>query len=224
MRRQQNIDIPIQSVRIHLVRQLGMIQHDFDVRLDEHLDVGRAKHAETRGHHFAGQGGAAENGLHAVGQLHFLHEKVPQKFVEKVFGLEDGHEDASHVVHLDGGRDEGQGVGDGQFALVVDHGEEFDEPFETVRQNVLRQRVKLRALLEDLGEDLEEGDAGLQVIVVAETDGVDQAAFHVGAEEIGHGLGQKQKRKKILKKIFQKKKLLRKIALKNFFFDFFSLF
>lgn len=63
----------------------------------------------------------------------------------------------------------GQRHGDGQLSLVAHHGDELDEPLEAVCQHRLGQRVELGALLQDLGEDLHEGGAGLQVLVVAQT-------------------------------------------------------
>ena len=68
--------------------------------------------------------------------------------------------------HLWVGHDGGESHGDGQLALVPDHGDELDEALEAVGQRRLGQRLELRALLQDLRQHLHEGRPRLGVLVV----------------------------------------------------------
>ncbi len=152
------------------------------------LQEGGPVDLEAEGHDLAAQRVAAKQRLHAVGDLHLAVEHVPEQRRQQVLGVEQGHKDARQLVHLIGGDDVGQRDGNGQLALVADHGDQLDQLFETIRENCLGQGVELRALLQDLGEDLHEGGPGLEVLVVAEADAVHEAGVDVGGEKVGHGL------------------------------------
>ena len=90
--------------------------------------------------------------------------------------------------HLRSDDDGSEGHGDGQFALVADHGDELDELFEAVGQHRFGQCVELGALLKDLGQDLDEGRPRLQILVVAQADRVHQPRIDVGTQQIRHCL------------------------------------
>ena len=94
------------------------------------------------------------------------------------------------TYHLGRDDDGGERHGDGQLALVADHGDELDELLEAVGQHRLGQCVELGALLQDLGQHLDEGGARLQVLVVAQADRVHQTRVDVGAQQVRHGLVQ----------------------------------
>ena len=67
---------------------------------------------------------------------------------------------------MDGGDHASQGHGDGQLPLISDHSDQLHQPLKAVSQRRLGQRLKLGALLQDLGQHLHEGRAGLRVTVI----------------------------------------------------------
>lgn len=75
----------------------GQYQCEGPVRTYSALDQA-FQYLEAEGHDFAGEAVPSEESLHGVSQLHLFGEHVPQQLVEKVAGVEQGHQDSGQLI------------------------------------------------------------------------------------------------------------------------------